>query len=710
MSPEPPESLPEAADGAARSGPEAVPAISVIVPLYNVVEHIGACIASLQRQSFTDFEVIIINDGSHDGSGRAAAEAVGDDSRFHLIRQENAGLSAARNAGLEWARAPLIAFVDSDDRVAPEFLARMHQALSDSDAGWAACAIRFVPPDGNAKDHPGVHGARDMTGFSGLNRVELSDWREVVRLFPSVWNKLYRRELIEGLRFDEGLNYEDHAFYWRAAARTDHILHLSEPLYISTQGRPGQITRDGSERVFEQFDVLEILRNIILGESGSAKTGGAEAFAEIATRLTFERVVAIGDPVRRARFIDRAAALLVDTPVPPARAERLGVPASWCERLAGRLPLSVVVPSDGNPGPLRETLQSLAHQHLRDFETIVVLDGTPGLVPGGMPGPLRETPDGLAPSPTDPSRAALCAAVADLPGASLIGDRGRGVADARNRGLEAARGGAVLFLDAGDRLPPAALENWLNRLRRSGADMGFAGMVLGDEAAQPHTGLHTSELRPGLPAGTGPQPEKATDEGDPSPETEREIPGTETDPVWTSPSWGPPPPPGGAAAGLVPAQTDALNIHAHPSAKLFDRDFLLRHGLRFPPEPLSSWTFLAATLARAKLIVALGPDLVRIAQRAECRVLWQAPATVADLAAAVERTGRAGGLMPEDMARLFVRAVWEKANFAPFPDHAAREAFVEDARAELARCAPGVTPEPDLYVGPWLRRELGLEV
>ncbi|MCA0922803.1 glycosyltransferase family 2 protein [Pseudooceanicola nanhaiensis] len=737
-----------------------VPAISVIVPVYNVKAHVAACLASLRAQSFTDFEAIVIDDGSTDGSGALAAEAVAGDPRFRVIRQENAGLSAARNAGLDLARGSFLAFLDSDDRLAPAFLERMHGVLAQSDSDWVACAIRFVGADGKGKAHPGVHGAQDMTGFAGLNRVALTDWREVVRIFPSAWNKLYRRSLVEGLRFDEGLNYEDHAFYWRAAARTDHILHLSEPLYVSTQGRPGQITRDGSDRVFEQFDVLEILRGVLAQDAsgtasktesktgapktGAPKTGAREAFAEIATRLTFERYVAITDPARRARFADRAAALLAEDPVSPERAERLGVPASWCARMAGELPLSVVIPSDGNLGPLRETLQALAGQHLRDFETLVVLDGTPGLVPGSAPQPLLEGPQGLEPPALAPERAALFAAVAGLQGASLIGDSGRGVAAARNRGLEAARGGAVLFLDAGDRLPPAALESWLNRLRRSGAELGFAGMIMGDDTEHPHSGLHEPFLRPGMPAGTGPRPGAepeapeteqaetgASETGQPGPgkpETGSPVPGdtpeairateAETARAAIPPSWGPPPPQGGATAGLPPEREDALRIHAHPSAKLFDRAFLLREGLRFAPEPLSSWTFLAAALSRADRIVALGPARVRIAVRAETRLSWRAPVPAEALAAAVRRTQAAGGLEAAQAARLFVRAVWEKANFAEFADPEAREAFLTAARAELtgflpdgADAGPEAWPQTwplDPYVGPWLQRRLGL--
>ena len=80
--------------------------ISVIIPVYNVAEHVAACIDSLRTQTLDTFEAIVIDDGSTDGSGAAAQRAIADDPRFRLIRQDNAGLSGARNTGLDVAMAP----------------------------------------------------------------------------------------------------------------------------------------------------------------------------------------------------------------------------------------------------------------------------------------------------------------------------------------------------------------------------------------------------------------------------------------------------------------------------------------------------------------------------------------------------------------------------------------------------------------------------
>ncbi len=116
----------------------APPAVSVIVPMHDVAAHAGAAIASLRAQTFAGFEAIVIDDGSSDGSGDVALAAMAGDARFRLVRQPNCGLSAARNAGLAAAHGRFIAFLDGDDRLAPEFLARMLAAIESDGGPWVA--------------------------------------------------------------------------------------------------------------------------------------------------------------------------------------------------------------------------------------------------------------------------------------------------------------------------------------------------------------------------------------------------------------------------------------------------------------------------------------------------------------------------------------------------------------------------------------------
>ena len=177
------------------------PAISIIVPVFNVQDHIGPCLESLLAQSFSDFECIVVDDGSTDDSRARVMETIDGDPRFQLISQENKGLSAARNIALDQVRGQAIAFVDGDDRVMCDFLAKMWDALCQSGADWVACGLRLVFPDGAGHTHSAIHTAPDLANQTAVTRHPLTSWQDAICHFPSAWNKLYRKELIKDLRF-----------------------------------------------------------------------------------------------------------------------------------------------------------------------------------------------------------------------------------------------------------------------------------------------------------------------------------------------------------------------------------------------------------------------------------------------------------------------------------------------------------------------------
>ncbi|MEP2715116.1 glycosyltransferase family 2 protein, partial [Pseudophaeobacter sp.] len=244
--------------------PDKRPLISVIIPVFNVAEHVADCIASLQAQTLGDFEALVIDDGSTDDSASLARQAIEQDPRFRLIQQENRGLSGARNTGLEQAQGRFIAFLDSDDRLAPEYLMQLWQALDSTGADWVACGLRLCFPGDFSADHSAIHGQPERHSSGQIRSYALDQWEDCIRHFPSAWNKLYRWELIEGLRFPEDTWFEDHEFFYRAAARTDLLLHIEAPLYLHSRDRPGQITSADSDRVFDQFPVLDAIRSVML--------------------------------------------------------------------------------------------------------------------------------------------------------------------------------------------------------------------------------------------------------------------------------------------------------------------------------------------------------------------------------------------------------------------------------------------------------------
>lgn len=349
-------------------GPD--PTVSIIVPVYNVSGYVTACLESLRRQSFEDFEVIVVDDGSTDDSLLETWRVIGHDPRFHVVTRQNGGLSAARNTGLRIARGAFIGFVDSDDRVAPNYLESLLSALAETGAAWAACGVRFYFADGTAYDHPAMHGrTHPAVDHRGPATFSFDDWSDVIPHFPSAWNKLYRRELLGGMEFVEGTYYEDHPFFYECARRSDRLAYVPEPLYWQTQGREGQITRDGSARVFEQFDVLDHIDRTM---RASPRPGRKRALARIATRLVFERSLAITDPGRRTGFAEASRRYFERHGLSYDPGWDRDIGRLWGLLISGELPLCIVMEADAPNEHLMRTLDTVAQSPFRDFEVIVV--------------------------------------------------------------------------------------------------------------------------------------------------------------------------------------------------------------------------------------------------------------------------------------------------------------------------------------------------
>lgn len=128
-----------------------IPEISVIVPVYNVEQYLAECISSILSQTFTDFELLLVDDGSPDRCGEICDEYAGKDKRVRVFHQENAGLSCARNKGLEHASGTYIAFVDSDDYVTSTYLQELYASLpaDKSQRGTVICGFDKLFPDGS---------------------------------------------------------------------------------------------------------------------------------------------------------------------------------------------------------------------------------------------------------------------------------------------------------------------------------------------------------------------------------------------------------------------------------------------------------------------------------------------------------------------------------------------------------------------------------
>ena len=192
--------------------------ISVIVPVYNSEKTLERCVRSLQRQTAVDLEIILVDDGSTDGSRLLVSTLAREDARIRVIHKENGGVSSARNAGIEAAKGEYLMFTDSDDYVEPEMAEKMLEGIGEDDI--AICGFHHHYQGRDIVRIPNVPGQSGEENF-------LSLYGQGFMNMP--WNKLYRRELAG--RFDESLNLgEDLLFNLDYLRRTDGISVVKEAL------------------------------------------------------------------------------------------------------------------------------------------------------------------------------------------------------------------------------------------------------------------------------------------------------------------------------------------------------------------------------------------------------------------------------------------------------------------------------------------------
>lgn len=228
--------------------------LSVIVPVYNTAPWLARCLDSICTQTYRNLEILCVNDGSTDNSAAILEEYAARDSRIKVITQKNAGLSAARNAGLEHATGAWVTGVDSDDWLDTETYSNaMKHAMPEVDMVWFGVHIEGDAP------------AEAYAGLAEYYRVKLEgvhefDERVCRTMDVNFWNKIYRRELIEryGLRFPLGLLYEDIPFFHGYTSVAGRVACVPERYYHYLQ-RPGSImgqSQQKTPRSVEHIDVI----------------------------------------------------------------------------------------------------------------------------------------------------------------------------------------------------------------------------------------------------------------------------------------------------------------------------------------------------------------------------------------------------------------------------------------------------------------------
>lgn len=223
-----------------------MPKISLIIPLYNAVRHLRACLDSVTRQSFTDFEVILVNDGSTDGTVEIVKEYCRRYPYFRLINQENGGVSVARNRGMAESRAPFIAFLDQDDLLHPQALEILYQMAETTAADVSAFRIRFVADDFAGDPQPPHFNVAEAAAAAHFSRSPIADFFQTPKGGPIyIWNKLYRRAALGAIEFPPGVQPAEDTVFTLKMLLTVKTLASTDLQLLYYRNNEASVTKQG---------------------------------------------------------------------------------------------------------------------------------------------------------------------------------------------------------------------------------------------------------------------------------------------------------------------------------------------------------------------------------------------------------------------------------------------------------------------------------
>ncbi len=224
--------------------------ISIIVPVYNVEKYLGRCVDSILSQTFSDFELILVDDGSTDNSGRLCEEYAAKDKRIRVIHKENGGLSSARNAGIDVAAGKYLGFVDSDDYIDHDMYEYLSGIIEKENADLAICGYYDCYCGRPIKKNEPYYAILNPTdALCAVFEGKISG--------ASACNKLYKAEIFNNIRYPEGKTSEDAFVIVRLLMNTDRVVISSEQKYYYIH-RSDSITTSRFTKT--QFDVIEAYR------------------------------------------------------------------------------------------------------------------------------------------------------------------------------------------------------------------------------------------------------------------------------------------------------------------------------------------------------------------------------------------------------------------------------------------------------------------
>lgn len=208
--------------------------ISIIIPVYNVEKYLERCVNSVLKQSYNDLEIILVDDGSTDNSGKICDRFKKKDDRIIVIHQRNQGLSAARNIGITKANGEYIAFVDSDDYILDDMYETLYKNLIKNDADISICKYQCV------SENQKIDFSLDSNNIIIMDKVKAMNELLLDKTITNhAWNKLYKKDIFNNTKFPIGKKFEDIGTMYLLFEKAQKIVYQDTTQYI-------YINRDGS--------------------------------------------------------------------------------------------------------------------------------------------------------------------------------------------------------------------------------------------------------------------------------------------------------------------------------------------------------------------------------------------------------------------------------------------------------------------------------
>ena len=205
--------------------------ISVIVPVYNNINDIEKCLTSIQNQTYGNFECILIDDGSTDGSGEFIDKFAESDNRFKVFHKENGGVSSARNLGLDNASGAWISFVDGDDQIVPVYLEELHNALVQKDCKVAVCEMFKSQSKRQSEEHRNNYQPSKNHETIVFDKTLKKTFTKISTC--AVGGKMYGADIVKDIRFSTDVSFtEDALFFSDSLVNVNKVVYLNDTLYI----------------------------------------------------------------------------------------------------------------------------------------------------------------------------------------------------------------------------------------------------------------------------------------------------------------------------------------------------------------------------------------------------------------------------------------------------------------------------------------------